>query len=119
MDVYGVLLYAAAIAVSSAALTAIVTNRFHKTLAGIVALCAGVCPWLSIAAFHSLLRGDLWIALGVYGSPPLYCAAFFLYGIGGSTPGRGIAAGAALTGMFAALGNTMFMFHLFSKMAAC
>lgn len=116
MDAYGIILHAAAAVVSSAALTAAIANRFRKVFAGGVALAAGICPWLMIAGFHGSLRGELWFALGMFGAPPLYCVAFFLYGIGPGTLRRGVAAGAALIGMFAAIGNTLFLFHLFSKM---
>lgn len=116
MDPYGVILFVAAIVVSSAALTAVVANRFRKVLAGTVVLLAGFCPWLIILGFSGWLRENVWFALGMFGSPPLYFVSFFLYGTGASTRGRGIAAVAALVGMFAAVGNTLFLFHLFSKM---
>lgn len=116
MDGEALMVYASALAVSVAGLSAVVFNRFHRVLAGVVVLAASACPWLFILALNGRLRGDLLALLGMYGSPPLFCIAFFLYGAGKKTARRGIAATAALIGMFLAIGYTLLLVHLLSHM---
>ena len=108
-----------AVMMTAAGIAAVVVNRFRKILAGVVALLAGVCPWLPIGAFFrhwQWLQGQWTTTAGMFGALPLFVIAFFLFGKGEVTPGRGFAAAASLAGMFTALGHMLFWFHLLSRM---
>ncbi len=117
MEAAVILIYATAAAASSAAIVSATYDRFHKAAATILALVAGLLPWLFFLMWHNHLPSSTILsAVSLFGSGPLFLVAFFLYGLGARTPRREIAAGASLIGMFAGGGFSVVLCDLLSRM---
>lgn len=102
---------------SGAAIYAIASNRFRKGIACIIALAAGIAPWLFFAMWNEWLPGSTPLSvISIFGSGPLFLIAFFLYGIGEGTGKLSNAARACLVGMCAGFGYSLFLSGLLSKM---
>ena len=101
MEATPLVVYSAATLTSSAAILAIVFDRFRTLSATGSALAAGIFPWLSIGIMQSWLPSTTPLAsLSFVGSAPFFLFAFILYGIGRRTETRRSAAAASLIGMF-------------------
>ena len=103
---------------SAAAIVAAVSDRFRKGVPTCLAVVAGILPWFCVAMVQGWIQTwglDVFWAIAIFGSAPLFLVAFFLFGVGKRTPRRGVAAGASLVGMFAGIGFSMFLAALLGQ----
>lgn len=77
-----------------AALAGVVANRFKNVAAGVVALAAGVSPWLFVAIMCEWIPAwNILVNLGLFGGFFMFLVALLRYCLGAKSPGWRIAAG--------------------------
>lgn len=117
MDAAVIIIYATAVAASSAAVLSAVYDRFRKAAATSTAFVAGLIPWLFLLVWHGQIPSSTALSvISLFSSGPLFLVAFFLYGFGRRTSHQAKSARASLFGMFAGGAFSIVLCDLLSRM---
>ena len=117
MDISYLAVVGTGIVITGASVVAVSVDRFQRIAASIFALSAGIPPWLFYFLWKQhFLRGQAISVFAMFGSGPLFLIAFFLYGRGNRERALSPQASAALVGMFAGIGFSLFLIDLLSRM---
>jgi|GEM_PF-6763042 len=126
MELQVLAVFAAASIVSTAAVTAVVADRFSSRCAGVLTTAAGIMPWIFLASLFWNVRlvwlkwipfADAVVGISsLSGSFFLFLIAFFLYARSEVSTRRSISGTATVIGMFAGLTYTICICRLLSHM---
>lgn len=117
MDILVLSVYAAAGITSLSAIIVVAVGRLAKPAASLLAICAGLAPWVFFAQEPKWIPQSLAIFIfGLIGSAPLFMAALLIFGFRRRPDRWKTLAVACTVGMCAGIGYSFALYRLLCEM---